>query len=123
MKLTKNELRSQQHRLNQLQRYLPTLQLKKALLQLEVQEALVEVQKARSDYHKHHEYVSSYSSLFLTPLGVDLKDALKVVAVKKHTENIAGVEVPFFDEIIFEKIEYNLFVTPPWLDAAIDGLQ
>jgi len=39
VKLQKNELRAQQARLNQLQRYLPTLQLKKALLQVEVQNA------------------------------------------------------------------------------------
>ncbi len=123
MKLTKNELRDQQQRLSQLKRYLPTLQLKKAMLQLEVQEAIAELQKVKGDYHKHYAYVSGYASLFLTPLGVELKDALKVVEIKKHYENVAGVEVPYFDDIIFEKLEYSLYVTPPWLDAAIDGLQ
>jgi V/A-type H+-transporting ATPase subunit D len=123
MKFTKNELRNQQHRLTQLQRYLPTLQLKKAMLQLEVQEALIEIQSAKTAFQKSYTFVSGFSSLFLTQMGVDLKDALKVIEVKKHYENIAGVEVPYFDDIIFEKIEYNLFSTPPWLDAAIDGLQ
>ena len=36
IKLTKTELRIQQTRLGQFQRYLPTLQLKKAMLQFEV---------------------------------------------------------------------------------------
>ncbi len=36
-KLTKNELRNQQTHLAQLEKYLPTLQLKKAMLQAEVQ--------------------------------------------------------------------------------------
>ncbi len=39
IKLTKNELRSQQNLLAQLEKYLPTLQLKKAMLQSEVSEA------------------------------------------------------------------------------------
>ena len=38
VKLTKNELRGQQVRLTQLRKYLPTLQLKKAMLQSEVNE-------------------------------------------------------------------------------------
>jgi V/A-type H+-transporting ATPase subunit D len=42
MRLTKTELRLQQLRLNQLQKYLPTLQLKKTLLQLEVNNAQLE---------------------------------------------------------------------------------
>jgi V/A-type H+-transporting ATPase subunit D len=123
MKFTKNELRDQQHRLNQLQRYLPTLQLKKAMLQLEVHEATLELNKVKVEYEKNYTFVSGFASLFLTPLGVELKDALKVVEVKKHYDNIAGVEVPYFDDIIFEKMEYSLYSTPPWLDAAIDGLQ
>lgn len=45
IKLTKNELRAQQNRLTQLLKYLPTLQLKKAMLQLEVQEAKAELLK------------------------------------------------------------------------------
>jgi V/A-type H+-transporting ATPase subunit D len=123
MKFTKNELRDQQRRLNQLQKYLPTLQLKKAMLQLEVHEATQELNKVKGAYEQNYAFVGSYASLFLTPMGVELKDALKVVEVKKHYENIAGVEVPYFDDIVFEKMEYSLYVTPPWLDAAIEGLQ
>lgn len=123
MKLTKNELRAQQYRLIQLQKYLPTLQLKKAMLQLEVQEATVELQKVKGVYEESHTFVMGYASLFLTPMGIELKDALKVVEIKKHYENIAGVEVPYFDNITFEKVAYSLYVTPPWLDSAINGLQ
>ena len=123
MKFTKNELRAQQYRLNQLQRYLPTLQLKKAMLQLEVQEAIAELQKVKEIYDQSHAFVMDYAPLFLTSMGIELKDALKVVEIKKHYENIAGVEVPYFDDITFEKINYSLYVTPPWLDSAIDGLQ
>jgi V/A-type H+-transporting ATPase subunit D len=43
IKLTKNELRTQQGRHQQLKKYLPTLQLKKAMLQIEVNDARLEI--------------------------------------------------------------------------------
>ena len=52
IKLTKNELRSQQNKLNQLEKYLPTLQLKKAMLQIEVNEARLEISKCEEDFFK-----------------------------------------------------------------------
>ena len=50
IKLTKNELRNQQNKLSQLEKYLPTLQLKKALLQLEVNEARGEITQFEENY-------------------------------------------------------------------------
>ena len=45
IKLTKNELRNQQTNWLNSQKYLPTLQLKKAMLQAEVQEVRLEIAK------------------------------------------------------------------------------
>ena len=45
VKLTKTELRSEQYRFGQLQKYLPTLQLKKMLLQIEVNQAQQEIEQ------------------------------------------------------------------------------
>ncbi len=119
MKLTKNELRDQQYRLGQLNRYLPTLQLKKAMLQTEVIEARTGVELCQKEYQKHYVQVSEYSALLATYTALDLK----VKELKRGHENIAGVEVPYFESITFEKVEYSLFATPPWLDSAIVGLQ
>ena len=52
VKLTKNELRTQQNKLSQLQKYLPTLQLKKAMLQAEVNEARIEIAQCEKEYKK-----------------------------------------------------------------------
>lgn len=123
LRLTKNELRDQQHRLSQLKRYLPTLQLKKAMLQAEVHEARLELEQAETLFQKDQKYVASYRGLMQTQIGIDPNEALKVEKVNKHTENIAGIEVPYFDSIIFEKFSYSLFVTPPWLDAALAGMK
>jgi len=90
VKLTKNELRIQQNRLNQLQKYLPTLQLKKALLQLEVQEARSEIVHLEKNYEKLHDEVESYSLLISDRFTIDLTEAVKVLKVDKHFENVAS---------------------------------
>lgn len=123
VKLTKNELRIQQNRLNQLQKYLPTLQLKKALLQLEVHEARIEIVKLEDDYQRFHHEVESYSLLVSDQFLVNLSEAAKVLKVDKHFENVAGVEVPYYEGITFADFKYNLFDTPPWTEAVVSGVR
>lgn len=123
IKLTKNELRAQQNRLAQLEKYLPTLQLKKAMLQLEVSEARIEIYKLEEIYTKQHQQVEGYSALLSDTVAVDPSHAAKIKDLKKRYENIAGVEVPYFEEISFEDFTYSLFETPAWVDAVILGLR
>lgn len=123
VKLTKNELRSQQTRLAQLQRYLPTLQLKKAMLQLEVQEARVEIVQLKTEQQSLRQAAESWAQLLSEKTSVDPVKATTVTSVKKRYENIAGVEVPYYEDIVFDELSYSLFDTPPWVDSAIIGLR
>ena len=123
IKLTKNELRGQQNKLGQLQKYLPTLQLKKAMLQSEVNEARIEIVKCEEVYTKTHAHVEEYSSLLSEKTSIEPTSVIKIVEVKKRYENIAGVEVPYFEGLVFEETPYSLFDTPAWFDAVIIGLK
>lgn len=123
IKLTKSELRLQQQRLTQLQRYLPTLQLKKAMLQAEVNESRQEILLFEEGYKKELAAMESYSSLFSDISSFEPERAAKIVKVNKRYENIAGVEVPYFDNVVYAEYLYNLFDTPPWVDSAILGLR
>lgn len=123
IKLTKNELRSQQTKLLQLEKYLPTLQLKKAMLQVEVNEARIEIVHLEETYQKLYEEMKHYSSLLSEITSVNLASAVKIENVKKRYENIAGVEVPYFEGITFEDFQYNLMDTPVWIDSVIEGLR
>lgn len=123
IKLTKNELRSQQNRLSQLEKYLPTLQLKKAMLQAEVSEARIEIAKCEEEYHGLRRRVDSYSALLTEPLTINLMDSAKITKVNRRYENIAGVEVPYFEGIEFADFSYDLFDTPPWVDPVTEGLR
>lgn len=123
IKLTKSELRLQQNRLAQLRKYLPTLQLKKAMLQTEVNEARTEISDLQVHFAKMRNHISTYSALLVDQASVDATGIAKVLSINKRYENIAGVEVPYFESVIFEPFLYDLFDAPAWLDAVVKGLQ
>ena len=119
IRLTKNELRDQQHQQSQLQRYLPTLQLKKAMLQAEVQSARLELSDLSNSFDKQRHNAESWVGLLVTKTSVDPKGIAKIKEVHRRWDNIAGVEVPYFESVQFEEVEYSLFDTPPWVDGTI----
>ncbi len=123
MRLTKTELRLQQVRLKQLEKYLPVLQLKKILLQVEVNLAQQEIEQLLLEYHNQETIVTSYAALFSDRGAFDLFPAVKVLDVRRHTENIAGLDIPVFDKVVFQESAHFLFDAPVWIDAATQGLR
>lgn len=118
MRLTKTELRAQQGRLTQLRRYLPTLQLKKAMLQFEVLSAQAEIEKIREELTQARKKVEAFRPFLDERVDCDLGMAAEIILVKKHYENIAGVEIPVFEKVLFRDPEYSLFDTPVWTDRS-----
>jgi len=123
VKLTKNELRTQQTRLSQFQKYLPTLQLKKAMLQFEVTLAVLEIDRLKEQFSAIRQSVESFSPLLIERVDCDPIHYADVLHVKKHYENIAGVEIPLFDKVVFREPDYFLFDTPVWIDRATEILR
>jgi V/A-type H+/Na+-transporting ATPase subunit D len=123
IKLTKNELRNQQNRLSQLQKYLPTLQLKKAMLQAQIHEARLEIAKCEEKFQSEQRAAEVYSELLTEKTVLDPRQVTEIKDLRKRYENIAGVEVPYFESVTFKDFYYNLFDTPPWLDSVIAGLR
>lgn len=123
VKLTKTELRSEQYRLQQLQKYLPTLQLKKMLLQIEVNQAEQEIEHLHQEYKTEEKKISAYAALFSDRNAYDLYSAVKVLEVQKKFENIAGIDIPVLERVVFQDNGYMLFDSPVWIDSAIVGLR
>ncbi len=119
VKLTKNELRAQQEQLSQLKKYLPTLQLKKAMLQVEVSDARQEIVKREEQLDMARTKVASYQSLLAEKIGLDPMSLAVIERVNKRYENIAGVDVPYYESVDFQSVTYSLFETPPWVDGAV----
>ncbi len=120
IKLTKTELRSQQTRLNQFQRYLPTLQLKKAMLQFEVMSAEMEITRLNETLDEMKKEVLTFSPFLLEPF---LLENVEIEDVRKRYENIAGVEIPVLEKVRFKEPTYFIFDTPVWTERAILILQ
>lgn len=123
VKYTKNELRQQQVRLTQFQRYLPTLQLKKAMLQFEVTQAEQEIVRLGVLCEGKKRAVEKFSPFLLEKVDCDLLASADVAHVKKRYENIAGVEIPLFEGVVFREASYSLLDTPVWTDAAVSQLR
>lgn len=123
VKLTKNALRLVQRRLAQLEKYLPTLQIKKAMLQAEIHEARLEIERRQQEEEQSKAHVDSFSPLLHFPVSIDPIAVGKVTKVHKHYDNIAGVEVPLLDGVEFAELTYSLFETPSWVDGAIFALR
>lgn len=123
IKLTKQELRVQQTRLAQFQRYLPTLQLKKAMLQFEVSQAFAELTILRENFQKNWKLVEAFSPFLVEKVSVNLSEYAEILCVEKHYENIAGVEIPVFEKVLFKEPEYFLFDTPVWTESAGEDLR
>jgi len=123
IKFTKSELRAQQLKLGQLSRYLPTLQLKKAMLQTEVNSAHQEVEALTAKYHAEKEGIALFQSLLSMDSASDVFESLHILEVKKTYESIAGVDIPHYQEVVFKEASYLLFDKPLWLDDAITLLR
>jgi len=123
IRLTKNGLREQEQKLKQLEKYLPTLKLKKAMLQVEVNEARIEIAEKNKVFEKERRIAEDYCALLTEKTVIDPIDATKVIEIKKEYENIAGIEVPYYRGAVFEEMAYSLLDTPPWVDSVIRGLR
>src|SRR3990167_10388670 len=119
VKLTKTELRVQQDKFAQLEKYLPTLQLKKALLQAEINQALSEVEALQKELFKQEGTLEKSASLF-SERGIEsLFSAVIVKELSISHENVAGVDIPLLDKVVFQEADYSLFDTPIWYESAI----
>jgi len=120
-KFNKTALKQQRDGLAKYQKFLPILLLKKMQLQLVVRQMEPLIDAKRKEIKKMVENVAPWSGL-LTDESVDIEDYLRIQEVQIRKDNIAGVEVPEFDRVIFREIPYSLFATPAWLDKALEYL-
>lgn len=123
IRLTKNELRNQEHKLKQLTKYLPTLQLKKALLQTEVNHAEAVIEKLFREFEAKKASVMEFSHLMTSYSMDEFFDSLHIEDVCLNYENIAGVDTPALQEVVFADSTYSFFSTPLWWDSALEALK
>lgn len=118
IKHTKNELKAQRDALRRFERYLPTLQLKKQQLQIEIRQVENRLEERRGEIARVMEEAGRWIRLLAEP--VDLRHYLRVTEIRVGAGNIAGVPLPLFQGVSFERVEPDLHATPAWLDDALE---
>ena len=126
IKLTKNEQKKQKDSLKQFTRYLPTLQLKKQQLQTVIRQSHAEIEELKVKQKEAVDGMKSWIAVYgeNSSWGEErsISHLVKVKEVKKTKGNIAGVEVPVFQSLVFEDVPYDLRSYPLWVDKAIVAL-
>jgi V/A-type H+-transporting ATPase subunit D len=121
IKYTKNELKRQKDALKRFQRYLPTLQLKKQQLQMVIRTVETLERQKREAQEEVRRAIDTWIEVFGEP--VDLSNLVKIERIETEIGNIAGVDIPVFKGISFEKIPYDLYRYPLWVDKGVEYLQ
>jgi V/A-type H+/Na+-transporting ATPase subunit D len=121
VKLTKNALKAERDSLKRFQRYLPTLQLKKQQLQMEMRHLQAKVEAKRQEEEALLGDMASWVKLFAEPFPWN--EYLRVVDIRQGEGNIAGVNIPIFDGVDFDRTLPDLLDSPLWVDDGLRALE
>jgi len=122
-KLTRPELKRFRDRLARYQRYLPMLKLKQQQLQMSQREINRKRRKAREEVQQATARFAAYEAVLADTAGVAVRRLAEPAEVRTRRENIAGVNIPVLEEVVFPSVRYSLFGTPAWVDQALADLR
>ena len=118
IRLTKNELKKQKDDLKRFTRYLPTLELKKKQLLQEIRRIQHEIDRIQGEIERVERETSRWVDVFADEIG--FQKWLQIKDIRINSGNVAGIEIPFFGDLIFEDVDVDYFNTPFWIDRGID---
>jgi V/A-type H+-transporting ATPase subunit D len=123
VKLTRPELKRYRDMLKRYERYLPMLKLKQQQLQMKIRDVNRQRLEAEESVREATQAFQKYEAVLGDIAGVNVKGLAEPEEVLTEVQNIAGVALPIFNDVIFPPITYSLFGTPAWVDKAIIDLR
>lgn len=121
IKLTKNELKKQKESLKRFTRYLPTLELKKQQLLVEVRNIQTKVREIENKIEKIESDVKKWIAVFGE--DINIQDLFEIKEIDTTTDNIAGIDVPVFNNVNIAVKEYDFMEYPLWVDFGLDVIK
>lgn len=121
IKHTKNELKAQREALARYLRFLPTLELKKTQLVAEIRRITNTIEQIQREYVASEQALFEWVDVFAEE--IDLRQLLSIQQVQTSTGNIAGIDIPLFEQVLFAIQPYDYFTTPLWIESALQVLQ
>jgi len=122
-KLTRPELKRFRDVLSRYQRYLPMLKLKQQQLQTMLREVARHCREAAASVREATETFQRYEAVLADVAGLSVRALAEPTETRTSQTNVAGVNIPVFEEAIFPKAVYSLFGTPVWVDQALADLR
>jgi len=98
------------------------LQLKKQQLQIEILHQVSGLKKKEQQRSKERESIETWAGLLAEPT-IEMQQWITPKEIVIDSKNIAGVDLPVFARVEFDHAEYDLFITPLWIDTAIEELK
>jgi len=123
IKQTRPELKRYRDAMGRFNRYLPMLKLKQQQLQIAMRQLLKDRQATKLLVDQAQAAFTPYQVILHDISGLNIQELAKPLEVKTTTTNVAGVNLPVFNEAIFAAPSYSLFATPAWVDRALGDLR
>ncbi|MGC9454017.1 MAG: V-type ATP synthase subunit D [Phycisphaerae bacterium] len=123
IRLTRPELRRQREMLRRFERYLPMLKLKQQQLQLTMRKLARQRSEVASARDEARDKFAAYENILADLAGVNVEKLAEPEEVHTEIDNVAGLELPRFEDIRFPEADYSLFATPAWVDQALADLR
>lgn len=96
----------------------------KQQLQMEMRTCLDRIERNRELERETKQALASWTALFGDPESVEkIRKNLSVREVITGEQNIAGVDVPVFQEVVFDYRPFDLYAEDPWLDDAAESVK
>jgi V/A-type H+-transporting ATPase subunit D len=123
IKLTRPELKRQRDRLARYERYLPMLKLKQQQLQITLRDVARRRGAAQEAWNETTTRLQRYQSVRVNLSGIPLAQLARPDKIRTARRNVAGIEVPVFQDVSFPEARYSLFGTPAWVDQTLADLR
>ncbi len=120
IKMTRPELKRFRDALSRYKRYLPLLKLKQQQLQQAQRDSVRRLREQEDTVQEVEARIAEYEKVLTDVAGVSVAKLSEFEDISISRRNVAGVEVPVFEEVRFPSASYSLFGTPSWVDRAIE---
>ena len=120
--MNKNTLAALKVELKEYHTALPVFEMKEQKLKEVVQAVESNIARLKKAITETDEKTKKWVAV-MAEKTVALFEMAKVERVITETQEIAGVTIEVFEEIVFEDAEVDLFSTPLWVDAALEVIR
>ena len=84
-----------------------------------IQHQITELQES---YKNFSTSIASWISVFGDECSSNLLDFIEDTQIKTSIQNIAGVDVPIYEDLAVTIVEYDLVETPLWVDDGMEAI-